>query len=205
MKYLLTFVITNIIVLQAFSHVHASSTIRYKKLNKSHYTILGLTIGECSREDILSKLGPSLSIKGEKKTDINHLCYISDRHETLIIFSFEENQCKRFRMISRKAQFYKWHFCAISPLISNEISTLSGIELGMQKNRLKEILGTPERDSGEILVFKYNQKTTTEIEEHKRGFRDPDDENIALPATVRIYIEAGFADSVLSSLHISVH
>ena len=156
MKYLVnTFIILSVVLLIS-CHIYASSKTQFKDLNQSNYTVMGLTIGECSRLDILSKLGPTLIINDEENADNDHLCYISERDETLILFGFEENQCTQFQMMSHKDQFYKWHFCAESPLVTESMSTESGITLGMHKDSLKKILGTPKKDSGEMLVFEYH-------------------------------------------------
>jgi hypothetical protein len=205
MKYLVNYLIIICMVLYGFCHVYASSQSQNKDLNKSNYTVMGLTIGECSRHDILSKLGPTLMIKDEENTHIDHLCYISDRDETLIIFSFKANQCARFQMMSRKHQFYKWHFCAVSPLVTEEMSTESGITLGMHKDQLKTMLGTPKKDSDEILVFEYKRKIPMENEELKKGSQYFEDRNIDSSRTVSIYVEARFVDSELSSFDMSLH
>ena len=146
MKYLAKNLIAIVIVLNLSILVFASTKSKYIELTKSNFTILGLTIGECSRQDILSKLGPTLRIIDEKNTNTDHLCYISDRDETLIVFGFKANRCIRFQMMSRKYQFYKWHFCAVSPIVTERIATESGITLGMQKSHLIKILGTPKKD-----------------------------------------------------------
>lgn len=181
-------------------HINAASKSQHKEINKAHYTVLGLAIGECSRLDILSKLGPTLIINDEDHTNTDHLCYVSDRDETLIVFSFNANRCARFRMMSRKDQFYKWHFCEASPLVSEEMSTESGITLGMHKDQLKRILGTPEKDSNEVLFFEYKGKKPMEKEELKKGSQYFEDRNNVSKRTVQIYVEARFLDSELSSI-----
>ncbi len=75
------------------------------------------------------------------------MCYVSDRDETLILFSFENSQCSRIRLLSQKKKFYKWHFCEKSPLVSKHLATKSGIKLGMSKGGLKAILGSPRSES----------------------------------------------------------
>ena len=106
------------------------------------------------------------------------------RDETLIVFSFKASQCRRFQMMSHKNRFYKWHFCAVSPLVTKEMSTESGIILGMHKDRLKAILGIPKKDSNEMLVFEYNMNNVSS-------------------RTVSIHVEARFVDSELRSFDMS--
>ena len=201
----LSLLIIPIMVLYITGHIDASPKTPYEELNKSNYTILGLTIGECFRHDILSKLGPALKIRDENDPGLDHLCYISDRDETLMVFSFKASRFRRFQMMSHKNRFYKWHFCEVSPLVSKETSTESGIILGMSKDRLKAILGIPQKESNEMLVFEYKRKKPVEKEELNNESHDFTDMNSVSSRNMSIYIEARFVDSELSSLEMSSH
>ena len=171
---------------------------------ESNYTIMGLTIGECSRHDVLSKLGPTLRISDGKSPDLGHLCYQSDRDETLIVFSFKANQCIRFQMIARKDQFYKWHFCAVSPLVAERIATESGITLGMQKSRLIKILGNPKKESEAMLFFEFKKKKLKAKEELNKKFRYGEDRTKESSRIESIYFEARLVDSKLRLFTISL-
>ena len=114
-----------------------------KTVDKSKLTILGLVIGDCTSQDIYSKLGPGIPFKDDANPNITQLCYVSDKDNTLILFSFENSQCVRYKLMSQKTRFYKWHFCEKSPRVSKHLATGSGIKLGMSKSRLKAILGRP--------------------------------------------------------------
>jgi hypothetical protein len=194
-----------IIVFCITGHIDASSKTLHEELSKSNYTILGLTIGEDFRHDILSKLGPTLKIRDENDSGVDHLCYISDRDETLFIFSFKASRFRRFQMMSHKNRFYKWHFCEVSPLVAKETSTESGIILGMSKDRLKAILGIPKKESKEMLVFEYKRKKQMEKEELKKESHGFTDMNTVSSRTVSVYVEARFVDSELSSFEMSSH
>ena len=204
MNYLVSYLVIICIVLHVPFYVHASSQSRHKELDKSNYTVLGLTIGECSRHDILSKLGPTLRIIDEKNTNTDHLCYISDRDETLILFSFKANRCIRFQMMSRKYQFYKWHFCAVSPIVTERIATESGITLGMQKSHLIKILGTPKKESEAMLFFEFKKKKLKAKEELNKKFRYGEDRTKESSRIESIYFEARLVDSKLRLFTISL-
>jgi hypothetical protein len=165
---------------------------------------LGLTVGECSNHDILAKFGPTFKIDDEKKPSVDHLCYVSDRDGTLIMFSLVKSQCTKFEMMSRKDQFYKWNFCEDSPLVTKRISTESGVMLGMQKNQLKKILGAPIKESEAMLLFKFEGQKMIEEKERKKRSHNSEDKNIGSSRPVIIYIEAHFIALKLSLLTISI-
>ena len=125
-----------------------------KTPSQSNFTIVGLDIGGCTVQDIYSKLGPTIPVRD----DANQLCYVSDRDETLILFSLENSKCTGFKMMLQKKRFYKWHFCEKSPLVSKHLATESGIKLGMSKSRLKTILGAPHSESDENMKYIYERE-----------------------------------------------
>ena len=137
-----------------------------KALDESNFGILGLIIGDCAPRDVYSKFGPGIAFKDAAQADVSQVCYISDRDETLILFSTKSSKCTGFKMMSQKKRFYKWHFCEKSSLVSKHLTTGSGIKLGMSRNQLKAILGPPERESNSLLnyVFDRDRKTTIRAE-----------------------------------------
>ena len=170
----------------------------YNKINtanQSNFTILGLDIGDCTVQDIYSMLGPTIPIKD----GVNQLCYVSDRDETLILFSTKSSKCTGFKMMSQKKRFYKWHFCEKSSLVSKHLTTESGIKLGMSKSSVKTTLGAPRNESGIYLdyVFKWQQKlnqseseTASQISKDRK--RNPN-------RIVEVTIRAEFSDAGLIS------
>ena len=73
-----------------------------KALDESNFRILGLYIGDCAPRDIYSKFGPGIAFKDAAEEGKTQVCYVSDKDETLILFSFENFQCSRFRLLSGK-------------------------------------------------------------------------------------------------------
>jgi hypothetical protein len=174
-----------------------------KKPASSHLTILGLAIGDCNSRDIYSKLGPGIPFKDEAKADVTQVCFISNKDETLILFSFENYQCSRVRLLSQKKRFYKWHFCETSPLVSRRLATESGIKLGMSKSRLKAILGAPHSESDENMKYIYEWKQKRNTAETQRDSQDSRDTKDAPHRTVKATIHAEFSDAKLISFDVS--
>ena len=174
-----------------------------QSLDPFHITILGLVIGGCASQDIYSKLGPGIPFKNTTTVDVRQVCYVSHKDDTLILFSFENSKCSRFRLLSQKMKFYKWHFCEKSPLVSKHLATASGIKLGISKNKLKTILGAPQSESDAYLKFVFEQKqkaSRTEIEKtaphSKDGRKNP-------CRTAKTIIRAEFSDTGLISFDVS--
>ena len=181
-----------------FSYIEAARAAD-KTPYQSHFTILGLVIGDGTSEDIFSRLGPTIPIKD----DVNQLCYVSDKDETLIIFTTESSQCTGFKMMSQKMKFYKWHFCEKSPLVSKGLATVSGIKLGISKSRLKAILGTPRNESDKNLdyVYEWQQKQDpAETKSDLQGSREAIDGPYRM---VKATIRAQFSDDRLISFDLS--
>lgn len=135
-------------------------------LDESNFRILGLSIGDCAPRDVYSKFGPGIVFKDSAEKDETQVCYVSDKDETLFLFSFENSQCAGVRLLSQKMKFYKWHFCETSPLVSRHLATDSGIKLGISKSRLKTILGAPFSESDESLIYVYEwrlKRNTNEV------------------------------------------
>jgi hypothetical protein len=179
------------VVAGLFSSFTKAARAEDKTPNQSHITILGLVIGDCTTQDIYSKFGPTIPIYD----DVNQLCYISDKDETLIIFTIENSQCTGFKMMSQKMKFYKWHFCEKSSQVSKHLATESGIKLGMSKSGLKAILGAPRNESDEILnyVYKWNQNPA------KSDLQDSRDAKEGPLRKVNATIQVEFSDAGLIS------
>jgi hypothetical protein len=202
MKNLLTYLIFFSVLAHLIINFAGSVKAAEKKLAASHLTILGFAIGDCTSRDVYSKLGPGIAFKDSAKADATQVCYISDKDETLILFSFENSQCSGVRLLSQKKRFYKWHFCETSPLVSRHLATGNGIKLGMSKSRLKAILGAPQSESNENqeTIYKWKQKrNTAETEDDSQGSIGAKQ---APPGIVKVTIHTEFSDAKLISFDV---
>jgi hypothetical protein len=168
-----------------------------KTLDKSNLTILGVVIGDCTSLDVYSKLGPSIPFKDVAKPDVTQMCYVSDQDETLVLFSFENSQCSRFRLMSPKNKFYKWHFCEKSPLVSKHLATASGLKLGIRKSRMKAVLGAPQKESDENLTYVYEWQQKMNKAEIERASQHSKAVKMNPFWTVKAAIRAEFSEKGL--------
>ena len=164
----------------------ASAASMAKEIDAASYTILGLVIGQSAWHDVQSKFGFTLAFGDDNDPEAQQMCFVSDRDETLFLLKFKHNQLIQFQLQLNKNQFYKWHFCTKSPLVSKYTATASGIKLGMSKNDIKAILGPPAAESNNRL--KYTSKIQLKKTTPQR--------------TAMIDIQANFGDDKLVSLEI---
>ena len=173
-------------------------------LDPSHRTILRLVIGDSASHDIYSKMGPAIPIRDKSNPSATQLCYVSGGDDTLVVFFSEFSRCSRVRLLSQKKRFQKWHFCSASPLVSKDVTTASGIRLGMSKQGLKAILGPPSSEANEILNYFYewqqdkNRTDTDETAQHMAI-----DGNNHQPTT-KAAIRAEFSEAGLISVDVSM-
>jgi hypothetical protein len=173
-----------------------------KTVDKSNLTILGLVIGDCTSQDIYSKLGPGIPFKDEANPNVTQLCYVSNNDDTLILFSFKNSQCARFKMMSQKIRFYKRHFCEKSPLVSKHLATGSSIKLGMSKSRLKATLGAPRHESDENMEYVYEWIQKRNTLETERGSQDLRNAKGAPHRKLKTIIRVEFSDAKLISFDV---
>lgn len=174
-----------------------------RSLDPSHRTILSLVIGDSASHEIYSKMGPGIPIRNTSNPSTTQLCFVSGRDDTLVVFYSEFSRCSRVRLLSQKKRFQKWHFCSVSPLVSKDVATASGIRLGMSKQRLKAILGRPRSESDEFLEFVYAWQQKRAQAERGNASEDSGEPVKRQHRRVRATIRAEFSHSGLISFDVS--
>jgi hypothetical protein len=117
------------------------------QLTKEDTTILGLTIGSASLENVKARLGKtgSLPIGGSASASTT-ICYVSPTDGTVLTFGSSDLgghvDVTEFALWSREAKFPNVSACKPSKLVSRSISTSSGIKLGLSAQQLTDIVGT---------------------------------------------------------------
>lgn len=182
----------------------AASQLQNKKLAASNYTIYGLPLDQARLTDFFSKLGPTIVFEDDTNPKVRCICYISDRDETLVLVKSVNYRLTRYKLMSRKMRFYKWHFCEKSPLVSDNLSIQNGIKLGMHKARIKAIIGNPREETHSQLRYDYRWKENIgnhPAAEVNRNSEVPRNEPFR---TVTVNIIAEFSDSKLVDLDIMI-
>jgi hypothetical protein len=119
-------------------------SVRKLQLTQEDITILGLTIGRDSLKEVQAKLGPT-KILPRNESSPETVCYVSPTDGTVLSFGAGAMGgfvgVTEFALWSREAKFPNVAACLPSKLISRELSTPSGIKLGLSLQQLSTIVG----------------------------------------------------------------
>ncbi len=131
------------------------------------------------------------------------MCFISNRDETLVLLKFKGNHYAGFKLMSQKKQFYKWHFCELSAHISKSILIDNRLKLGMDKDQIKAILGTPGLKTEEFFkyVYRWQKQSNTGDSEDEYLSDDTAQNDSTQPATVECKVT--FSEDRLISIEVS--
>ena len=139
------------------------------EINEEDTSILGLTIGRNTVEEVNKKFGKTVIFKaGPEYYEPNIMCYLScgESDETCLEFYsgpfWNEKIIDSFVVRPLTSQpYYKYNsrsMCKKSFLINKEIATKSGISLGINKKRFISIVGRPTLVRGNVLMYRYKRE-----------------------------------------------
>ena len=178
---------------------------------RTNFRILGLNLSDDNLfRTVAERLGDATAVqRGDAATGRDQLCYVSlDRTVHLI---FEQGEVESIVYLFRDGQ--NWigsDLCHRSPLVTETVSTASGLHLGMTVAEVKKIIGAPSVQAEDKLIYSRQTKQRTppkELEEIRR--HDPNhysDEEFHRQFDFydeSAYIEARFANQKLTYLAIS--
>lgn len=145
------------------------------QLTKADTTILGLTIGSASLENVRARLGRARILPSPGSGPLTPtICYVSPSDGTVLTFGTGAMggfaDVTDFGIWSREAKFPNVSACRTSKWVSRSISTASGIRLGLSVEALSNIIGAqPGAEHGSV-HYEMNcrrKMTLTEI----KGFK----------------------------------
>ncbi len=176
---------------------------QYSNPAEIDFSIFGLAIDDADLSQFLSKLGPAIPFAIESNPDLKCMCFISNRDETLVLLKFKGNHYAGFKLMSQKKQFYKWHFCERSAHISKSILIDNRLKLGMDKDQVKAILGTPLSETEVFFnyVYRWQKQSNTGDAEDKYLSDDAVQNDSVQPGTVACKVT--FSEDRLISIEIS--
>ena len=176
---------------------------QYRNPADTDFSIFGLAIDTADLQQFLSKLGPAIPFTIESNSNLKGICFISNRDETLVLLSFKGNHYTGFKLMSQKRQFYKWHFCEPSAQVSKSIVIDNRLKLGLNKDQVKAILGTPRLETEEVIKYIFRWQGPPNIGDSEDKYRSEgavQNDSLQL-ATVTCKLK--FSDDRLISLEVS--
>jgi hypothetical protein len=120
------------------------------EITEADATILGLSIGRSSLEDVQEKFGRAEieRVSREEESDVS-VCYISPIDQTILVFYSGAmggwKDVTWFAIWSREAAFPHASQCASSTLVSQSVATDSGLRVGLTKKEVAGIAGRPTK------------------------------------------------------------
>lgn len=177
------------------------------QLTQQGATILGLTIGSTSLKDVQARLGQTEFLPRNESSP-NTVCYVSPTDGTVLSFGAGAMggfvDVTEFSLWSREARFPNVKACLPSKLISSNLSTLSGIKLGLSLQQLNTIVGaTPTTKHAEAhYELSCREKMTPEEIKHFKTANNWDvSDNTFFDVTS--FVEVQFSDSKTSRIYVA--
>jgi hypothetical protein len=130
------------------------------KITDDDAAVLGFAIGHASLEDVQGKLGSATTerVSREEESDIA-ICYVSPADGTVLVFYSGAmggwKDITWFALWSGKAAFANASRCTASAQVSWNLTTPSGLRLGLKQRQLNRIAGTPTKVSASSARYDY--------------------------------------------------
>jgi hypothetical protein len=203
MRSISTAVITLYLLLCISPQFFEAAQTQYSNPVEIDFSIFGLAIDDADLQQFLSKLGPAIPFTVESDPDLKCMCFISNRDETLVLLKFKGNHYAGFKLMSQKKQFYKWHFCELSAHVSKSILIDNRLKLGLDKDQVKAILGTPHSGTEDFFkyVYRWQKRSNTGDAEAKYLSDEAVQNDSVQPATVACKVT--FSQDRLISIAVS--
>jgi hypothetical protein len=151
------------------------------KLDSKNFEVLGIRLGGSEIGDVERILGPA-PVRQAIHIEEASRCYASRANDwTILEFDNWLTNVVEFRIYQGSPQSINQ--CAKSSLVSNSLSTASGLKLGMSRREVVALLGPPSKMEGDDLIYESSSDRPPTPEEVKRfndGFSTP-------PSLINIY------------------
>ena len=181
---------------------------RRVEVAKADATILGLAIGRSSLQDVQAKLGHSnlTRMSKDEESDVS-VCYVSPTDGTVLVFYSGVMgggvDITWFAVWSREAAFPHYSRCTSSRLVSRNLSTESGLRLGLTREKVDRIVGKPTKPGRTSTKYEYlcrSKMTDNEI----KGFKTANNWDVTSdPYFDRMsWIEVHYANSKASRIEV---
>jgi hypothetical protein len=141
------------------------SVRKEKKLDAAHFSLSGFLMNEATLIDIAVMFGEALFLPDPETETHRHVdeklvCYISsdENDKTLVLigagFYSDYEDFNSMTIYADRNDFSKSTLCTSSPLVNKDISTQSGIHIGLKIDQLVSILDYNIQLDGNQLTYK---------------------------------------------------
>jgi hypothetical protein len=162
-----------IVLILVGSQIKSQESPRHNVL--PHLCLMGFTLGKSTIPDVQRKLGASTVGRCSDEQDAsNEICYVLPGPQEDRVF-FESgvsggwSGLDGFRVVSGTEKSTCRVQCASATGAGN-IQTNGGLKLGLKRNEVLNLLGSPTRETGDSLTFEWlSRKRMTKDEMEKSG------------------------------------
>ena len=181
-------------------------------LQADNFEIAGITLGRGGSDAITTELGTATSVKrGDASAGRSQLCYRLGHDGTEhLVFEFGEDESVVY-IFSGGEPWSGEKFCVSSEKALIGLGTVSGLRIGLPRSEVEKILGRPDAEDADSLVYsqQFEQKSTPqEFEVLRRDYPEKLSDEEAHKRfdyyPVEQYVLAKFASSKLVYLAISI-
>lgn len=185
-------------------------TFQSREPADANFQIGGIAFGEMwDFSTIRSKFGEATEVeRGDAASGRHQICYTSSSGGVHLIFELGEVDSVLY-LFEDGPKWSGSEFCARSKAVPTNISTASGLKLGLEPQQVKGILGHPNIATPDKLVyyFEYRKKTSPEtLTQLRKNYPDMSDaefhQNFEF-GDGEAYIETRFSSGKLNYLAIS--
>lgn len=182
-------------------------------IDSKNFQIAGVTLGYLDFEKVQSTLGKATVVeRGDASSGREQICYVSEggSNKTYLIFEGSEGEQGTFYLFDSGADWNGSGYCAKSKGVAENLSTISGLRLGITRAQFVAILGEPDDVVGDRLFYSraVDRKASPEqFERSRREYPEKVSDELAhkmfdfLP--VEIEIEGRFNNSKTNYLAVS--
>jgi len=169
-----------------------------KAIASTNLTILGFTLGQNEITDVESKLGKAPSSDSSRHDMMQHCYQSTGPDRTILVLEDWVGTLSGFRLFRSGTTKQD---CARTAAVTADISTASGLKLGLTREQVLAILGTPTRALSNQIIYRSEttrHMTANELARFKKAY--PGEDISGLDVFLTTEIKVGFKDSKVSSI-----
>jgi hypothetical protein len=191
----------------------ATPGLQDKAFNTNNFRILGLSLDTVGVDSVASRLGSVQIVeRGNASYSRSQLCYASKEgtEKIYLIFEFSVGQSAAFYLFRGGANWTGESLCARTSAVNENVSTGTGLKLGLSQSAVIAILGKPDYEMGDRMAYSrrfYRTATKQEFETARREYPEALSDEAAqtqfgtVPVTMQL--EARFKNDRLTYLYVS--
>jgi hypothetical protein len=130
--------------------------LQQKTFDTNNLKILDLPLDTLSFDQAAEKLGQAIIVnRGDASYSRSQVCYVSSTGPQKIHLIFEggEGESSTFYLFRGGADWKGSNLCAKSNLVSADLTTGTGLRLGLSRTQVESILGKPDSASGNRIAY----------------------------------------------------